>query len=168
MTNLTPATTIDTRFSNPDADAVPWQAARGQLEKAEIYWLTTVRFDGRPHVTPLIAVLLDDMLCFCTGENEQKARNLATNPRCVITTGCNTMGESLDIIVEGTADRLLDPGTLQRLADAYAAKYDGWHFTVGDGGLEGEGGLAIVFGVTPEKALGFQRGAIFSQTRWSF
>lgn len=163
-----PTAALDSRFSTPDAQPVPWVDAREQLERAEIYWLTTVRFDGRPHVTPLIAILLDEALYFCTGESEQKARNLATNPRCVITTGCNAMGEGLDVILEGTAVRQLDPGTLQRLADAYAAKYEGWRFTVGDGGLDGEGGLAIVFSVTPDRAFGFQRGETFSQTRWSF
>jgi len=33
-----------------------WPEAREHLEMAELYWLTTVRGDGRPHVTPLIAV----------------------------------------------------------------------------------------------------------------
>ena len=168
MSSTALTTSVDARFSYPDAEAVPWHSAREQLEHAEIYWLTTVRFDGRPHVTPLIAILLDESLYFGTGENEQKARNLASNPRCVITTGCNAMGQGLDVVVEGAAVRLFDPVTLQRLAAAYAAKYDGWHFTVGDGGLKSEGGLAIVFGVTPDKAFGFQRGDIYSQTRWSF
>jgi hypothetical protein len=38
-----------------------------------------VRADGRPHVTPLISVLVDGALHFCTGATEQKAKN----PVCV-------------------------------------------------------------------------------------
>ena len=46
------------------------------LEQAELYWLTTVRADGRPHVTPLIGIAEDAAVYFCTGLREQKARNL--------------------------------------------------------------------------------------------
>ena len=41
--------------------------------------LSTVRADGRPHVTPLVAVWLDGALYFCTGEGEQKERNIRRN-----------------------------------------------------------------------------------------
>ena len=51
------------------------------LERAELYWLTTVRADGRPHVTPLIAVTADGAVHFCTGLREQKARNLEHSAR---------------------------------------------------------------------------------------
>jgi len=32
------------------------------LEKAEVFWLSTVRPDGRPHVTPMVSVWLDGAL----------------------------------------------------------------------------------------------------------
>ena len=51
------------------------------LENAELYWLTTVRNDGRPHVTPLIGVMQDGAVHSCTGLGEQKARNLEHSPR---------------------------------------------------------------------------------------
>jgi hypothetical protein len=41
------------------------------------FWLSTARPDGRPHVTPFIAVWLDEALWFCTGADELKAKNLA-------------------------------------------------------------------------------------------
>jgi hypothetical protein len=62
-----PLTTIDERFSNADAVAMPWAETRRLLEKAELFWITTVRADGRPHVTPLVAVWLDGAMHFCTG-----------------------------------------------------------------------------------------------------
>ena len=52
-----PVTTLDARFSDPDAIATSWDETRRVLETAELFWITTVRADGRPHVTPLVAVV---------------------------------------------------------------------------------------------------------------
>src|SRR5690606_13554670 len=83
------STRLDPRFSEPDATATTWDDAVAVLRSAGVSWLTTVRADGRPHVTPLVAVWLDGAVHFCTGPEEQKARNLAANPHVVLTTGCN-------------------------------------------------------------------------------
>jgi hypothetical protein len=165
---MDPATDLDSRFSSKDADPISWAEARDQLQKAEIYWLSTVRSDGRPHVTPLIAVWMDEALHFCTGEDERKARNLAGNPHCVITTGCNAIGEGLDLVIEGVAARVSGEAKLQRLAEGYASKY-GWQFEVRDSAFYNEeGGRALVFEVAPTTAFGFGKGETFSQTRWRF
>ena len=74
-----PDTELDTRFSDPDAVATGWEETRQVLEQAELFWISTVRADGRPHVTPLVAVWLDDAVHFATGPGEQKAVNLRTN-----------------------------------------------------------------------------------------
>jgi hypothetical protein len=50
-----PVAELEPRFSSDDATAIPWSEAFRALGSAEIYWLTTVRPDGHPHVTPLIA-----------------------------------------------------------------------------------------------------------------
>ena len=67
-----PNAEIDRRFSDPEADPTPWSEVLHALEHAELYWLTTVRIDGRPHVTPLIGVAEDAAVHFCTGLREQK------------------------------------------------------------------------------------------------
>ncbi len=54
----TVTTELDPRFSDPNADPTSWDEARRALESAELAWITTVRADGRPHVTPLVAVWL--------------------------------------------------------------------------------------------------------------
>jgi general stress protein 26 len=167
MTRSNPTTELDARFSSEQASATPWQEGSAILDKAEIYWLSTVRPEGRPHVTPLIAIWLDGALYFTTGETERKARNLANNALCVVTTGCNTYGKGLDVVVEGEAKRVRDETLLQRLADRYASKYN-WTFTVRNGNLLGDGGEAWVFEVAPSTAFGFGRGETFSQTRWRF
>jgi nitroimidazol reductase NimA-like FMN-containing flavoprotein (pyridoxamine 5'-phosphate oxidase superfamily) len=163
-----PVTELDERYSSDAAAATDWSEASDELAKAEVFWLSTVRPDARPHVTPLLAVWLDGALYFCTGPAERKAGNLAGNPHCVLTTGCNALGEGLDVVVEGKAVRVSDEATLRRLADRYEAKYGrDWHFDVRDGAFVRDGGPALVFAVSHTTAIGFRRG-VYSQTRWRF
>jgi Pyridoxamine 5'-phosphate oxidase len=164
-----PAGAIDSRFSAPEAGPTPWPEAQSALEGAELYWLTTVRADGRPHVTPLIGVVDGGVAHFCTGLDEQKARNLEHNGRLALTTGRNDWARGLDVVVEGTAVRVTDRDALQRLADAYEAKYGSvWHFDVGDGVFESdEGGSAAVFRIEPAKVMAFAKDP-HAQTTYRF
>src|ERR1017187_136176 len=41
-------------FSEPDATPMPWSAGLEQVIAADTFWLSTVRPDGRPHVTPVL------------------------------------------------------------------------------------------------------------------
>lgn len=153
-----PIARFDSRFSDPKAGPTPWQDAAAALERAELYWLTTVRADGRPHVTPLIGVFQDGAMHFCTGLREQKARNLEHHTDVALTTGTNSWAQGLDVVVEGSAVRISEQDELQRLADAYEAKYGSvWHFDVGDG-VFGEGeDAAAVFQIEPAKVLAFAK-----------
>jgi pyridoxine/pyridoxamine 5'-phosphate oxidase len=80
---------LDARFSEAK-QPVDWSQVADALAGAELYWLTTVRSDGRPHVTPLIGAWVDDGFVFCTGPEEQKAQNLAASTAVAVTTGVNT------------------------------------------------------------------------------
>jgi hypothetical protein len=164
-----PTPQIDPRFSDPAAGPTPWADAEAALARAELYWLTTVRADGRPHVTPLVGVAYDGAMHFCTGLREQKARNLAASPLVALTTGTNTWAQGLDVVVEGTTVRVTDPGPLQAIADAYVAKYgEDWRFEVeGDGFKSDEGGPAAVFRIEPTKVLAFAK-APHAQTTFRF
>ena len=108
MTGMEPVAELDARFSSDAATPASWSDARGRLEQAQVSWLSTVRPDGRPHVTPLLSIWLDDALYFCTGPSERKARNLEHNPHCILTTGCNGLDEGLDLVVEGDAAKVRD------------------------------------------------------------
>jgi nitroimidazol reductase NimA-like FMN-containing flavoprotein (pyridoxamine 5'-phosphate oxidase superfamily) len=165
-----PTTKFDSRFSDPAAGPTPWSDTRRALEQAELYWLTTVRADGRPHVTPLIGVFHDGAAHFCTGPREQKARNLEHSDRVAMTTGTNTWAAGLDVVVEGRAVRLGDDDVLQGVADAIEAKYgDFWHFDVADGGFHGGGGadVAYVFRVQADKIMAFAKDP-HGQTSYRF
>jgi general stress protein 26 len=160
-----PTTELDDRFSDPGATATSWEQARQALEAAQLFWISTVRADGRPHVTPLVAVWHDGALHFCTGPHEQKALNIASNPHVVLTTGCNQWEQGLDITVEGEARRVTDRAVLEPLAAAWARKWDGqWQFQVTDAGFGHEQGTAFVFAVEPTKVLAFGKGP-FTHTR---
>jgi nitroimidazol reductase NimA-like FMN-containing flavoprotein (pyridoxamine 5'-phosphate oxidase superfamily) len=163
-----PTAVLDSRFSDPDAGATPWSDAAHVLERAELYWLTTVRADGRPHVTPLIGVVHNTVVHFCTGLREQKARNLEHRSQVALTTGNNTWAQGLDVVVEGTAVRITDHDALQLLADAFEAKYgSAWHFDVGDGVFSTGVDAAAVFRIEPSKVLAFAK-APHAQTAYRF
>lgn len=165
----TPTTALDDRFSDPDATPTPWATTVRTLADAQLFWITTVRADGRPHVTPLVAVWLDDALHFCTGATEQKTANLRHRADVVLTTGRDEWNRGLDVVVEGQAVRTTDEALLRRLADAWREKWDGqWQFEVRDGAFHHpDGGEALVFTVTPAKVLAFAK-ATFAQTRHMF
>jgi nitroimidazol reductase NimA-like FMN-containing flavoprotein (pyridoxamine 5'-phosphate oxidase superfamily) len=102
----TPVTTLDPRYSHPEAAATGWDETCRVLADAQVFWISTVRADGRPHVTPCAAVWHGGTLYFDTGATQQKAINLRSNPRVMLTTGCNHWDRGLDVVVEGEAVRV--------------------------------------------------------------
>jgi general stress protein 26 len=167
---------IDPRYGDASATPPPWTEIERLLTDAQLYWIITVRADGRPHAVPLVGVWQDGGFAFCTGSQEQKYRNLDANPQVAVTTGstgANGWDHGKDVVVEGTAVRVTDPQTLQRLADAWFAKYgDDWRYEVrGDVFVElshsgGGGGGALVHTVTPAKVIVF--GDTHGQTTYRF
>jgi general stress protein 26 len=168
MSETEPSAELNEEFSSPDATARPWAEVADVLAGSEMFWLSTVRRDGRPHVTPLPAIWLGGTLHFCTGTEEQKTRNLEHDPHCALTTGTNVMRSGLDVVVEGTAVQVTDQPTLRELAGLWKSRLD-WDFEAGDGGFrDREGRPVLVFGVSPTKVLAFGKGEPFSQTRYRF
>ncbi len=166
----TPETTLDTRFSDQEAVATGWEETRRVLEQADLSWISTVRAAGRPHVTPLVAIWLEDAIHFATGPDEQKAVNLRTNRYVTLTTGCNQWEGGLDVVVEGEAVQVTDEDLLRRLAAAWATKWDGrWHYEVHDRAFRHKGstGAVLVFSIAPTKIFAFAKGT-FGQTRHQF
>jgi len=157
---------IDPRYGDASATAPPWADIERVLADAQLYWIITVRADGRPHAAPLVGVWHDGTFAFCTGPSEQKRRNLESNPRVAVTTGstgAQGWDAGKDLVVEGIAARVTDHGSLRVLADAWYAKYgDDWRFEVrgaefvelGDSGGSTSGG-AWVYRVTPAKVIAF-------------
>jgi general stress protein 26 len=167
----TPVTTLDPRFSDENSVATGWDETRRILEAAQVWWVTTVRSDGRPHTTPLVAVWTDKALHFCTGDVEQKAVNLRGNSHVTLTTGCNDWDSGVDVVVEGDAVMVTDEHVLRDLADAWTRRWDGrWQFQVQEGGYKHPHAesLVLVFKVAPTRILAFAKGNPFSYTKHSF
>jgi predicted pyridoxine 5'-phosphate oxidase superfamily flavin-nucleotide-binding protein len=167
MPETEPVAELNEGFSEPGAVARPWAEVADVLSRSQMFWLSTVRRDGRPHVTPLPAIWLDQSLYLCTGSLEQKTRNLEANPECVLAAGANQFRSGLDVVLEGTAARVTGPALLRRLAELWKSRLD-WDFQLTDGGfLDPAGRTGLVFAVTPSKVLSFGKGP-YSQTRYRF
>ena len=127
-----------TPLTDRDGGAAAWALARERLEHPELprtYWLATVRPDGAPHLMPIIGAWFDEALHFLCGPGTRKGRNLAAEPRCVIGTGSTTL-PSLDLILEGLAVAITDPGELERVTERFRDATT-WPLEVRDGGVHG-------------------------------
>lgn len=166
--------TAEQMLDAENASAMPWAEARERLAEEQSHgssWLTTIRPDGAPHVVPVGALWIDDVLYFTTGQGTQKGRNLAQDAHCVIATN----GRGLDFVIEGTAAKVTDPATLQRVAEAYTVH--GWPLSFKDGKLDAPynapttGPAPIeAFRFTPAIAFGFgtDDDTVYRATRWRF
>lgn len=164
-----PEPELDPRYSDPGTEPTSWEHTLQTIADAQLFWISTTRANTRPHVSPLVAVWLEDALNFSTGPTEQKALNLRANPEIALTTGANSWDAGLDVVVEGTARRVLGRALLERLAAAWAGKWDGrWQYEVtGDGFRGGQHGPVQVFAVRPTKVLAFAKNP-FIHTRYRF
>lgn len=123
--------------------------------------MVSVRPDGRPHSRPVWGVWLDDALYFDTGS--QIGLNLLARPDVTVHL---ESGDQV-VIIEGTAERVIDPAVQQRFLDVYNPKYNS--------ALAEPPGA--VFAVRPRVAFGWlsdptgrDGGAIYGSTgtRWDF
>lgn len=73
-----------------------------------------------PHATPVGFIQIDGVWYFTSGPGTRKSRNIAADPRCVVSVATHPF----DLVMEGTAERVTDADELRTVAEAYAA--DGW------------------------------------------
>ena len=157
-------------YGNPP---LPWSRAEQQMEAAVgkdvTHFLTTVRPDGRPHVAGLGALWVDGKFYFVSGAGTRKSRNLAENANCVISMSL----PGIDLVIEGTAARMTDDKTLQRLAKRYADQ--GWPATVKHGAFTHEYSAPSagpppwgLYAVTPTTVFGVLTVEPGGATRWRF
>jgi hypothetical protein len=112
---------LDTYGSAP----LEWSRARDLLDAAggagpaQPFFISTTGPAG-PHTNGIGCVWFEDDLWFVTGPHTRRGRNLAADPRCTL---CSAL-PGLDLVFEGTATRVTDPATIERLAARYRAT--GW------------------------------------------
>ena len=149
------------------AGLLPWSFAEQRLAASHDYWLATRWPDGRPHVMPVWGAWLDDHLWFSTDQSSRKARNLAVDPRCVVT----TQDANEPVVLDGVAAPVADRHEIARFLDVLRAKYatewvdDIYTLDFFDGAVGG----GASYRVTPASVFAI-RAADFvaSPTRWTF
>ena len=138
---------------------IPWPWAEERLKSARVYFVATVRPDGRPHVMPVWGIWMDSAFHFCTSPTSRKVRNLAANPHCVVHI---EPGEET-VIVEGNAEEVKGREQWARFIETYDLKYD-WH----NWDLENS---QAIYTVRPTVAFGILEDTdddTGSLTRWTF
>ena len=98
---------------------LPWSWAEEQLTRSRTFWLATRWPDGRPHVMPVWAIWHDQTLLFSSSKRSRKARNLANDPRCVLTTD----DPQNAVVVDGVAELITERQELEAFLAAENAKY---------------------------------------------
>jgi len=134
---------------------LPWSFVEERMSTARNYWVATVGPAGRPHLTPVWGLWVEEVFYFGSEAHTRKARNLATNPNVAVHPEIEDV-----VIVEGVAETLADPDPqlAERVFAASTAKYG-----VGSTDIEGSYAVSprVVFAWT---ASGFPNTA----TRWVF
>jgi hypothetical protein len=127
-----------------DAPAIEWSRVQEVLDRQltqapgtggpdrHTSWLTTINTDGSPHVTAVGFVVFGGARYFNSGPNTRKSRNLARDPRCVVSVAT----DPFDLVVEGTAARVTDPDELRAVAASF--RDAGWPCEVDGDALTAE------------------------------
>jgi hypothetical protein len=139
---------------------LPWAWAEERLKSSRNYWLVSTWPDGRPHAMPVWGMWHEDEFWFSSSKPSRKARNLAANPRCVVT----TEDAENPVVVEGAARLITSADELGLMLALENAKYS---TTYGIEMLDPV--MNASFRVRPEWAFGIQAGDFTgSPTRWDF
>ncbi|HEY2330618.1 MAG TPA: pyridoxamine 5'-phosphate oxidase family protein [Acidimicrobiales bacterium] len=134
-------------------------------------WLTTINADGSPHVTAVGALWSDGSFWFETGERTRKGRNLARDRRCTLSVAT----DSFDLVVEGVADVVTDPGTVAAMAARWNA--EGWPCRPDESGAALTADFSApsagpppwrVYRLTASSATALENVEPGGATRWSF
>ena len=98
---------------------LPWSLAEERLKSSRNYWLVSTWPDGRPHAMPVWGMWHEDEFWFSSSRPSRKAKNLTTNPRCVVA----TEDAENPVVVEGTARLITSPQELSLMLGLENAKY---------------------------------------------
>jgi hypothetical protein len=173
MAHLTPTTTSNLdQYGN---EAIDWERVRAALEDSakpgadSFTVLGTARPDGRPHAAPVGALWIDGAYHVVSGDGTQKSRNLASNPACTLTARL----PGIDLVFEGVATRVIDPGELARVAEAYQthgwpAEVDGDALTAPYTAPSGGPPPWPVYRIAASAATGVATAEPYGATRWLF
>src|SRR5215207_867802 len=126
-TTMTPSTVQPTRPTMPESYGISrtkegllsWEWVEEQMTKANNYWVSSVRPDGRPHAMPISGIWSEGRLYFSSDRKARRSLNLAANPHASVHL------ESADevVILEGRIEEVTDQAELNTIAQALGAKF---------------------------------------------
>jgi len=102
-------------------DFLPWDFVEDKLTQAVHYWLCTIYPDGRPHVVPKWAVMIEGKIYFDGSPDTRHAKNIRANPSVAIhlESGADAViGEGVTSIINNPPQDLR-----KKVAEAYTQKY---------------------------------------------
>jgi nitroimidazol reductase NimA-like FMN-containing flavoprotein (pyridoxamine 5'-phosphate oxidase superfamily) len=149
----------------PGWEPLPWEWAAERLAANRNFWVVTVSGSGRPHALPVWGVWDDRDLrfAFSCAPGSRKARNLAENPRVVL-----TVDDTVECIsIEGTATPVPRGDRQEQWIARYLAKYQPLSADLSADFVREN----AVFEVAPDRAFGVvEREDEFATraTRWVF
>ena len=110
------------RYGSPP---IEWKRVIDALDKtsdlevadsAGRFWIATTRPDGSPHNAAVGIVWDAGKFYLSTGAGTQKGKNLAHDPRCMV----SIAAPGIDIVAEGEAKIIRDEAKLERIAKLYS------------------------------------------------
>lgn len=97
-----------------------WSDIRPTLETTKVYWIATVRPDGKPHAIPIWGAWVGDVYYFEGGTDTRWGRNLLANTAMAV----HLEQGNLAIMIEGQHEVVdLDEATCRKVIDQFATKY---------------------------------------------
>jgi pyridoxamine 5'-phosphate oxidase-like protein len=164
----TETTNLDNLYGG---ETIPWSHPRDVLESDPwiVFFLGTVRPDGRPHAAAVGAVWYDGELYFQCGPGTRKARNVAEHPACTM----SASRPGIDLVFEGEAERVTDAPTLEAVATVYRdsgwpVEVDGDMFTAPYSAPSAGPPPWQLFRLTPHTVFGVTTAEPYGATRWRF
>ena len=140
---------------------IPWSKMDHSLRAFRSIWISTTRPDGRPHAVPVWYIWDGRNLYFISGRNLQKAKNLAHQAWIVVHAGD---GDDV-ILLEGRAEIVTKREEMERIDEAYRAKYvdpgSGAQATI----FEPEANLYCVH---VKHVIAWEYGTVANRTDWNF
>ncbi|MCT7656982.1 pyridoxamine 5'-phosphate oxidase family protein [Mycobacterium deserti] len=168
-----------TNLDGYGAPPIAWQRVRETLAAASTQipgsggparhtpWLTSTNLDGTAHVRPVGIVSIDGVWYFNSGPGSRKSRNIAADPRCVLSIATH----DFDLVLEGSAQRVVDSDELRSVATAFNDQ--DWPCVVDGDGLTAEFSAPSagpppwhVYRMTPDVVYAFGTAAPYGATKF--
>lgn len=102
------------------------ESQKASIRETEDFWLATVRPTGAPHLVPIWAILVDDVIYMATPPKSQKVRNLSANSGAVL-----ALPDTRNVLIMEGKSNILEQSAPTGVLERFKEKYD-WSFTPGE------------------------------------